>query len=359
MEQLVERYIDQVKAENKGERLSKNKRVDIREALSTPDLAVLVQRTVIDVMRDAADPVYIGSKMLKKIRISEGRSIVFPSLAAIRAHEVPEGGNYEEQTPEFQLHEAQLEVKVQKVGLLVRVTDEMLDDSQWDVVGIMLQKAGEAMARHKEEKCFREFTRHGNVIFDGDAGTVEGREFYGEDKYQNFLPHGLDLDANPNLTMAVEDFFDMAIGLMANEYVPTDILLHPLVWPMVAKNELLSSLTVSAFGAPENNKVVVTPDQVQGRLPYALTITLSPFIPFDRVEKKFDMYVVDRNEIGCLLVKDDISTEQWDNPERDIQTIKVKERYGCGIFNDGKAITVSKNINFAKTYPYPQRIKSL
>jgi hypothetical protein len=42
-----------------------------------------------------------------------------------------------------------------------------------------------------------------------------------------------------------------------------------------------------------------------------------------------------------------------------MQAIKVKERYGCGIFNDGKAITVAKNINFAQTYPYPTRVKTL
>ena len=320
MNSLVEKYIAQVEAEQKGEKLKKNSRIDLREALSTPDLAVLVQRTVIDVMRDAAEPVYIGTKMMKKIRITEGRSIVFPSMAAIRAHEIPEGGNYPEETPEFQLHEGELEVKVQKVGLIVRVTDEMLDDSQWDIIGIMLQKAGQAMARHKEEKIFREFTRHGNVIFDGDATAAK----YGADKYQNYLPHGLDIEANPNQTLAVEDFFDMMIGLMAHEYIPTDILLHPLVWPMVAKNELLNSLTISAFGAPENNKITITPEKVQGRLPYALTVTLSPFIPFDRVNKKYDAYVVDRNEVGCLLVKDEISTEQWDNPERDMQAIKVK-----------------------------------
>lgn len=355
---LVERYIAQVEAESKGERLTRDKRVDLREALSTPDLSVLVQRTVVDVMRDAAEPVYIGSKMLKKIRITEGRSIVFPSMSAIRAHEIPEGANYPEETVDVQLHEAQLEVKVQKVGLLVRITDEMLDDSQWDVIGVMLQKAGQAMARHKEEKVFREFTRHGNVIFDGDADSAEGKQKYG-DKYANYLPTGLDIDANPNGTLATEDFFDMMIGLMANEYIPTDILLHPLVWPMVAKNELLGSLTVAAFGAPENNAIKVTPEQVQGRLPFALTVTLSPFIPFDRVDRKFDMYVVDRNEVGCLLVKDELSTEQWENPERDIQTVKVKERYGVGIFNNGKAITVGKNIKFAKTYPYPQRVKTL
>lgn len=130
---LIERYNAMVEADNKGERLPKGRRIDLREALTSGDLAVLVQRTVVDVMRDSAEPVYIGSSMFKKVRITEGRSIIFPSMSAIRAQEVPEMGNYPEQNFEVQLHESQLEVKVQKVGLIVKVTDEMLSDSQWDV----------------------------------------------------------------------------------------------------------------------------------------------------------------------------------------------------------------------------------
>jgi hypothetical protein len=343
---LVERYTEMVKAQKEGAKIDASKRISLREALSTPDLSQLVQKTVIDVMRDSAEPVYLGSNLFKKVRITEGRSIIFPSMAAIRAHEVPEGGNYPEETMEVQLHEAQLEVKVQKVGLMVRVTDEMIDDAQWDVIGIMLQKAGQAMARHKEEKAFREFSRHGHIIFDADSAD------------EKLKVHGLDFNATENKTMNDEDFFDMFLGLMANEYVPTDVFMHPLVWPMFAKNALLEKLPLAAFGG-SNNSISITPDAVNGRLPFALSVTLSPFVPFDRVNKKFDMFVLDRNEIGCLLVKDELSTEQWDNPERDIQNIKVKERYGFGIFNNGKAICSAKNIAFAKTYPMPQRVKQI
>ena len=54
-------------------------------------------------------------------------------------------------------------------------------------------------------------------------------------------------------------------------------------------------------------------------------------------------------------MKDPISTEQFDDPARDIKTLKVKERYGVGILNGGLAIAVAKNIKFAKTWPMPER----
>lgn len=223
----------------------------------------------------------------------------------------------------------------------------------------MLTKAGQAMARFKEEKCFREFSRHGHIVFDADA-TASNYTDGGVDKSSQFLTHGTDIDGTANGTMNDEDFFDLFFGLMAREYVPTDVLMHPLVWSIFAKNAMLEKLPLAAFGGA-NNKIAITPDVVNGRLPFDLNITLSPFIPFSATTspKKFDMYVVDRNGVGCLLVKDELSTEQWDSPERDIQNIKVKERYGVGLFDDGRAISVAKNIHFEKSYPLPQRVKML
>jgi hypothetical protein len=235
---------------------------------------------------------------------------------------------------------------------MIAVTDEMISDSQWDVVGIMLQKAGRGMARYKEEWCFREFNKHGHCIFDPDEAVKGGEK-------ATLATHGLGIDRKTaNNTLSVEDFIDLMIGNIANGYQTTDIIMHPLVWPIFAKNPLLDKLSVAAFGGTGNG-VTITPDQVQGKLPFAVNITLSPFAPFNIVDKKFDMYVVDRNEIGILLVKDDLSTEQWDNPERDIKELKIKERYAPGILNNGKAICTAKNIAYAQTYPQPEVVRML
>lgn len=362
---LMERFIELVEAEahRNGEeiRLPRNKRIELKSALTSPDLAVLVRQTIVDRLRDTAEPVYVISRFFDKVRITEGRSIVFPSIGAIRAHEIPEGGEYPIEYPDVQLHEATLEVKVQKVGLSIAVTDEMVEDSQWDVIGIMLKKAGEAMARHKEEKAFREFIRHGHVVFDGayvnDDGTLHDDAKPGGPK-EGIAPTGLDYNGKLNGTLSVEDILDLFLALMANNKTPTDVLMHPLVWPVFAKNEILGNLSLAAFGAP-GNKVRLNPEAVQGRLPFELTVTLTPFARFDRVDKRFDMCVIDRNEVGVMLVKNDLTTEEWDNPSRDIRQIKVFERYGFGIYDSGKGITLARNIRYDKTWPLPERIRVL
>jgi hypothetical protein len=331
---------------------NKENKPSIKEALSTPDVSILMPRVIAGVLRDSAEPIYIGSKLLQVVRLTEGRSIEFPAISAMRAYDVAEGQEIPEGDLDFNTYKT-TEVRIGKSGIKVRVTDEMISDSQWDVIGILLKKAGEALARHKEEKIFREFSRHGHTVFDNDITAVTHPDLTPE---QIDAAHttGLDINAVKNNTLSTEDFIDMVITLMANNMTPTDVLMHPLCWSIFAKNEYINKLQLPALGA--DNGVTLNPNAVGGRIPFALNMQFSPFIPFDRENRKFDMYVVDKNNIGILLVKDDIKTEQFDDPARDIQNIKIVERYGIGILNEGRGIAVAKNLKFDKSYDYPERV---
>jgi hypothetical protein len=280
----------------------------------------------------------------------------FINFGAIRAFDVPEGGEYPEQSLDFdRWGAASSEVKVSKVGLKVKITDEMINDSQWDVIGMHLRAAGRAMARKKEEKIFNEFSRHGHVVFDGDATDAD------------LKPTGRGFDGTANDTLTAEDFIAMCTSIMASGFTPTDVIMHPLCWALFAKNEFLMGLNgAAAFGCGVSGVGIDAKSEpplssnlgktVSYGLPVnGLSLSFSPWVPFDEVNKKFDMYIIDRNNVGVLLVKEDMTTEQFDDPSRDIQTLKVKERYGVGILNGGYAIAVAKNVAFKKTWPLPER----
>ncbi len=51
-----------------------------------------------------------------------------------------------------------------------------------------------------------------------------------------------------------------------------------------------------------------------------------------------------------MLVKDDLSTDEWNDPTRDIRSLKLKERYDIVMLGDGEGITVAKNVNLARNY---------
>jgi hypothetical protein len=127
---LEERYLKMVDATGKP---AGKDRITVSEALSTPDASILFPKVISTIMLEAAEPVYLASKFLQKISLAEGRSMEFPVFGAIRAFEVAEGQEYPEQTLNFHVDKMSTEVKIKKYGLKVKITDEMISDSQWDV----------------------------------------------------------------------------------------------------------------------------------------------------------------------------------------------------------------------------------
>lgn len=341
--QFAEQFDAMVRGEDNSVKMS--------EFLATPSAQVLIPKVIVGTMREVAEPMYIGTGMLSKIRLKQGQSMLFPAVGGgMRAQFIAEGMEYPEDTINWNTHETP-EVRVNKAGIRIRVSDEMVTDSQWDVISMMTREAGRAMARLKEETAFNQFTKHGHTVFDNALSDPASKTT------------GLGKDGTQNDTMSAEDFLDLIIAVMNNGFNPSDILLHPLSWSVFAKNELMGSLAKAPYDMyphkPAPGNMALGPNSVAGRLPFAFNVQMSPFIPFDKKNKKFDMYVVDRNNIGVQVVKEEISTEQFDEPARDIRNIKIKERYGIGILNEGRAIAVAKNISMNKSYNEPVMIKTV
>lgn len=329
--------------EKEGSGFVKNSKVTVTEALTTADANILIPKVVSQIVVEAAEPLYLASQFFQKVQMSEGRSMEFIHFGAIRAFEIGEGQEYPNQTLNLTKQGmGPVDVKVKKYGLKVQITDEMVSDSQWDVIGLHLKAAGRAMARKKEEVIFEDFNKHGHIVFDAEAFSA------GQDGY----PTGRGFDGNYNGTLSAEDIIEMATSIMAAGYTPTDIIMHPLCWALFAKNAVLDQGSTAAFG---QGAVSFDPTSFNTSNALGLNVIFSPFVRFDDVGKQFDFYIVDRNNVGVLLVKEEISTEQFDDPLRDIKTLKMKERYGVGILNGGEAIAVAKNIKFAKTYSAPPR----
>lgn len=344
----------------------------IREALMSTDTVRLIPKVIEGQLREAAEPEYLASKFMNVIHVEGNNSAVYvvPVVGEIFASEVTEGGRYNEQNLDFNTVEnGQLEIRVKKYGLKVTISEEAIQDSSWDIYGINVRKMGRAMARLKEENCFNAFSNHGHILFDNDK----------REQFPEAGTTGRDADGSYNDTLSVEDFLDLVLALMGNNRVPTDIIMHPLTWVIFARNSMIGNgLTFGAFGGNQVHpwgatqgtpgfaglsseegpqKLIMRPDQVQNRLPIPLAINFSPFVRFDKLKKRFDMYCIDRSEVGVIVEREGLSTDDWNDPERDMRMLKVKERYGVGILDNGKGITVARNIAVAPTYPLPPELR--
>lgn len=346
-QQLLDRFI----AYTTGEASEAPK---IQDFMASPAATILIPKTIVMAARTAAEPVYIASNFLKRVRMpNSGALYVFPTFGPMRAMDIAEGQEWPTQTIEGELFEG-VEIRIGKSGVRLAFTEEVVQDSQWDVIAMMIEQAGRAMARHKEQKIFRQFTMHGWKVFDNTPATKMANP--------DAATTGTDVDGNLNDTFSVADFLDLIIAVMLNEFDPNTILMHPMTWITFAKQELMNSMMggMNLYPATDQpGSMKLGPNSLQGRIPFAFDLMLSPQIPINMATKRYDMYCIDRNNIGVLLEKEGLSTEKFNDPTRDIFNIKLKEKYGIGIFHQGRAIAVAKNIALDISYLQPrlQRVR--
>lgn len=348
-----------------------DKHFSIKETIMTTDVVDLVPRIIESKMIEAEDTQSVISPFFTKVQAGNTNgTVVVPIIGELQAHEVAEGGAYNDEAVEINtLEYNSIEVRPKKIGLKVTLSEEVIMDSYWDIMEANLSRIGGAMARYKDEWCAREFSEHGHIVFDNalaaqnpDAATT-----------------GLGEDSLPNNTLSVEDFMSMCLALMANDKTPTDVIMHPLCWLVFARNAMVGQgLTFGAMGAMNVNpfgttqgtggfaglsnnmgpqQFVLNESQARFNLPMPINVILSPRVKFDKQNKTFDMYVIDRNNIGAIVQREDLSVEKWTNPEIDVRIIKAKERYGIGIMDNGKGIAVAKNISAMPSYPRPTVVR--
>ena len=313
---------------NENGAIDENTKVTIQEAFMTPDAEILFPKVISNVLREAAEPEYTISALFDVVR-TDGRVMEFPAVNAIQADEIPEGQEYPEQQLAFT---KQAEGRVTKKGVKISFTEEVIADSQWDIVGLHVRAAGRAMARKKEQIAVQRFTEQATEVFNNNGGTATT---------------GLGADGVANDTLSWDDVMDMAAQLHSDFHSPTDLLMAHLAWPMFAKSHNLN-------GMPDMTRRVLSPlpsDEAaaySSLSPLGMNVILSRFIPI--ANNKTDVYLIDRNEIGANLVREEMSTEEFNDPTRDLRSLKMRERYDLVVYGNGEGITVAKDVAIAPSY---------
>lgn len=173
----------------------------------------------------------------------------------------------------------------------------------------------------------------------------------------------MDFSGNYNGTMSLEDYLDVVIACYNNGYTPTNTIMHCLAFPAFIKNGLTGALTAveerNAKYESVSKSFTIGPEAIGGKLPFGLNVDLSPFAYIDRENKLFDMTVVDKDNVGWLIEKKGLTTEGFRDPARDLNNLKMIEKYGFGTKDQGRAVCSAKNISMCKSYPRPQRVQVL
>lgn len=356
---------------NNGGLTKDGSRLQISDALSTPNASLMFKRVITEVVQEAIEPNLIGTRLLSRIDYDGYGLKILSGVAAGAISgelDIGEGQEY----PEVGMNWGgnTVTATVGKSGIAMKVTEEMLKYSQWDVIGMHLRACGRALARHKEKKIFNMINNMGVVVFDNVNPTASeiGRT------------SGRDLTGAGNGSMTYEDLYDMYISMQSRGFTPDVVLIHPLAYGMWVKDPTLRAFTYengggSLFNAFAGSVTPNTPDswkqvgRYQGptwadpsnkeregtqnsrpNLPVGfpfggLTIIPTWHVPFDPVNKTCTIMMLDTSELGAVVVAEDPTTDEWTDPARDITKIKIRERYAIVLFNEGLGISLAKNVS--------------
>lgn len=362
--------------ENKDFVEPKVNRVEMTDALSSPDAPYFFKVTVENFVREAVEPLLIGSKLLIRINYKVGQMITLPSIGATYAADVDEGAEYPERSLNF--GPGVKIATIGKSGLALKFTEEMKRYSQYDVVSMHLAAAGKALARHKESKVWNMLSKVGTVTHDNVApsGSIFG------------VTTGRGLDGAGNGSLNVDNIYEAYGQMMAQGFIPNALIVHPLTYTMFATDPVMRHLALGGNGgawfsgpvgnlnkdpwgqgamgkfAPNGGTSGTAPNALAGnyspninfnqgieqglKLPnylgLPLAIIVSPFVPYNPVTRLTDIYLVDTNNIGALIVDEEPTMDVIEDKLRDITKLKIRERYTVAHLNDGKAVCVFRNV---------------
>lgn len=381
-------------------------RIDIKDLLTTEDIQRFVPQVVVRVLHEAREPLLMISTLFDTIRMERGQRIEIGAIGAVSVSEIPENGEYK--PIDIQMDSGtMLGLSVKKYGCMLQFTEEVIEDSQWDVVGLWIRAAGRAFARNREKRASLMLVQMGEVVFDNADASTTGAFVGGTT--------GRNITGAANGSMTANDLFDMFAFLSQRGFTPDTIVMHPLAWAMWATDPELkeivllngqltsrqlwqgsndpgwptehggmgrrtkgtglglgstdpnyppatsTSYKIGSFSGTRQLSTLGATFQSQPTfLPRPLNVLVTPFLPFSNSTKvgsttglsATTVVVLDSSAIGAFIEKTPLGMDEFKDPMRDTRNMKLRERWGLAIYEQGKGLAIAKNVIVAKNYVF-------
>ena len=266
-----------------------------------------------------------------------------------------------------------LQAQYGKYGAKIKISEEMIQSSQWNLIDQWIRKTVQALARYKEAKIFKMIADFGTVVFDNQDPTnaTLGRTL------------GRDIHGQGNGSMTTGDLVDMYSHLLTQGYRPNVILVHPLHWAMFAKDPIIreaglargdisqwlnsqvsplnpykyitgwTGATKAAHGDSQrltqeeqnllNREAPVVPAYA-GPLT-GLTLLVSEYVPYNEATNTADIIMLDTRNTGVLITNEPLVIDNWDEKANDMKVFKLREKYALAMYEQGRAVAIAKNIS--------------
>ena len=342
--------------------------VPLRDLLTSNEAKDLIPQVITNIVTGSADPAMVLNPFFKRIRIAPGQVISFPSIGSIPdAQDIGEAEEYP--TIDKLRMKGTITTKVGKVGLKVLWTDEFqrIDAvSQFSLMSLLMNEVGKALGRTRERKAAGLLLRLGDVAFnnlDSSSRKTTGRD-----------PSG-----TLNGTLTPDDIHRVYAEMITDGFNPDVMFIHPLASLMFMHDDMLRYFTMQNGNKPLNgidqlpkgqdgfsafNQAGIDPLQqmhdpntpisqqytnpFEQTLLFGMSPVISPFLTWRPttgvIPEYVDIIIADSSKVGFLIEEDGPKTNEWMDPERDIQNFKVHERYQYATQLQGRAIRIIRGV---------------
>lgn len=339
----------------------------------------------------------------------KGAQFIFRTFGPSNVEEVPEGAEFPDASPSMRDQGYRLAIEIKKYGAKIPVTAEMLEDDSWGLIAYLLKNLGMALVNKKEYLGVNLLNENaGWVLADNhepansQLGSLTGRgidgKFNGTMTIEDLLAAMTWMNSrgyNPD-TIVIHPF---AWIMLTRDKELSDLAFRNITYvPATAPGwgDVFGNLgpTLSKFGSGvasgSDDTAGYAVDPVFGKLgigyysypnltPFGATYTAtnaltgtslkvitSPLVPFFKVsgasasqgvtsaEGKYatNIILADSQRCGLILQKERPVMERWNDPDREVNFIKVRERYGMALQELGRGVGVIKYAVVDKNYSF-------
>ncbi len=361
------------------------KKITMRDTVSISHIRPLIETSIQMILREPLEPMIQITGLFTRVE-TQGPDVrvIGGALGAVYAEDVEEGGKYPEVF--FHVGNGLQTAGIWKSGIQASFTDEALRYTTWDIMAINLRLMRAALIRHKEQKAVGFLRNMGTSLFDNLSpstsvfGVTTGR--------------GIDMEPNGSITM--DDIFKAMSHMGEEGFFPDVMLMNPQMFMLWVQDPILRGMAMTFGGGsfynmyggqtgpvdpwsngavgsagPSNGNIInptgnaagETPTGIAGRehgmtsypnmpgyLPWNMRIIVSPFVPFDATTGLGDIYLLSSGNVGLLLVDEDVVQVEWRVEETETTKVKLRERYGFHVANEGFGIGVMRNIPLTRNW---------
>lgn len=271
--------------------------------------STLVQEEVYRTVIEGAEPYHCMRDVTPIVKANTYSVRFVKGQAGTYAGEIAEGAKIDIDTQEF----SKQDITINKIGTRPLITNELIEDSLFDIIELELKKAGARL----ENKLNRD------VLYKILQGTNKITT-------NTLSPAGSHISVS-DLSLAISK-------IKKQNYFPDTLLIHPTAEAYLLQDSNLAYVAFAGQNSSLNQGKVPT---LMGLKPYSTSVTDATNPTWDDTTVGSDVtaMVFSKNDLATICMRRDVTVEQYDDPIHDLMGISCTMRYGTDVLQE-KAGTI-------------------